>query len=58
LNFFAVHAFDNIPVWGQNHGFLASLDVQTPTANAVPEPSSIVLLTVGLAGWAVLRSRR
>jgi hypothetical protein len=58
LNFFAVHAIDNIPVWGQNHGFLASLDIQTPTADAVPEPSSLVLFTVGLAGLAFLRSRR
>ena len=57
VNLIAVRAWDNIPVYGQNHAFLASLNVQKP--ETVPEPaSSLVLLGSAVAGLALFRRKR
>ena len=56
VNLIAVAAEDNIPVWGRNHTFVASLQIQTATA--VPEPASLLLFASGLAALAFLRRRR
>lgn len=55
VNLIAVAAWDNFPVHGQNHAFVASLQIQTQTS--VPEPASLLLLGSGLAGLAFLRLR-
>jgi len=58
LNFFAVSVIDNVPVWGQNHGYTTALTVQTADPAAVPEPSSFLLLAPGLVTLEFLRRRR
>ncbi len=55
INLIAVAASDNIPVFGQNHAFAASLRIETPSR--IPEPASLLLLGSGLAGLAFLRRR-
>jgi hypothetical protein len=55
VNFIAVSATDNVPVFGQNHTYLSSLEVQTAE---VPEPSSLLLLGSGVAALAFRRRRR
>jgi hypothetical protein len=61
VNLIAVAAEDNIPVFGQNHDFVASLQVQTLDP-VVPVPTlslwMLALVTIALASIAVLSIRR
>lgn len=58
VNLIAVHATDNIPVFGQNHAFAAQLTVNTRDT-AVPLPGVLSLFLIGLTGLvAARRSRR
>lgn len=55
LNLIAVAASDNIPVFGQNHAFAASLQIETSTR--IPEPTSLLLFGSGLVALAFFRFR-
>lgn len=55
INLVAVAVSDN-PFFGQNHAFAARLDIVTQTA--VPEPSSLLLLGLGLAAAGVSSRHR
>ena len=57
VNLIAVHAIDNIPVFGQNHAFVALLTIDTRT-NAVPIPGVLSLVLLGLGGLVVTRRPR
>lgn len=55
VNLIAVAAADNFPVFGQNHDFVAR--VQIETQNTVPEPASLLLLASGGVVLTLLRFR-
>ena len=56
-NLIAYTTTDNFPVWGYNHSTWLQLDGQVRSTN-VPEPGTLMLLGVGLAGFAATRRRR
>jgi hypothetical protein len=58
VNLIAVAAEDNIPVFGQNHDFVASLQVQINVPVPTLAPWMLALLTLALASIAVLFIRR
>jgi len=58
VNLIAVAAEDNIPVFGQNHDFVASLQIQTNTPVPTLSPWMLALLALALASIAVLFMRR
>ena len=58
VNLIAVAAEDNIPVFGQNHDFVASLQVQINVPVPTLSPWMLALLTLALASIAVLFIRR
>jgi hypothetical protein len=58
VNLIAVAAEDNIPVFGQNHLFVAELQVQTNVPVPTLSPWMLALLTLALASIAVLFIKR
>lgn len=55
-NVIAYTARDNWPVWGFQHSSWLQVDTTVATAS-VPEPTTLALLALGLAGMAGLRRR-
>jgi len=58
VNLIAVAAEDNIPVFGQNHTFVASLQVDTIVPMPTLSPWTLALLALALASITVLFIRR
>lgn len=57
LNLFAYTTTDNYRVWGYNHSTWLQLDGEA-RSTTVPEPGTIAMIGLGLAGLAALRRRR
>jgi hypothetical protein len=55
LNLIAVQAWDDFPLFGKNHDFVATVSIDTPS---VPEPTTLWLLVPALAGLAWLNRGR